>query len=84
MDIEEANSVATQRMMEARPIATTMAKAMDVVPGLRDNMLLHAGPPVTWERMSGPMKGAMLGALIFEGKAKSAEEAEKMLKSGMG
>jgi hypothetical protein len=82
MDIEKANTEATQRMMEGRPIATTMAKAIDVVPGMQENMLLHAGPPVTWERMAGPMKGAMMGALIFEGKAKNGEEAEKMLKSG--
>jgi len=82
MDIERANTEATQRMMDARPIATTMARAMDVVPGIHENMLLHAGPPVTWERMAGPMRGAMMGALIFEGKAKSGEEAEKLLKSG--
>jgi hypothetical protein len=82
MDIEKANIEATDRMMEARPIATTMAKAIDVVPGIHDNMFLHAGPPVTWERMAGPMKGAMMGALIFEGKARNCEEAEKMLKSG--
>jgi len=82
MDIERANAEATQRMMEARPIVTTMAKAMEVVPGIHENMLLHAGPPVTWERMSGPTRGAMMGALIFEGKARDGEEAEKMLKSG--
>lgn len=82
MDIEKANTEATHRMMESRPITTTLAKALEVVPGIHENMLLHAGPPVTWERMSGPMKGAMMGALIFEGKAKSGEEAEKLLKSG--
>ena len=82
MDIEKANAEATQRMIEARPIATTMAKAIEVVPGMHENLLLHAGPPVSWERMSGPMKGAMMGALIFEGRAKTPEEAEKMLKSG--
>jgi hypothetical protein len=49
---------------------------------MKDNLLLHAGPPVTWERMSGPMRGAMIGALLFEGKAKTAEEAETMLKTG--
>ncbi len=69
MDIEKANTEATQRMMDARPMATTMAKAVEVVPGLHENMLLHAGPPVTWERMAGPMRGAMIGALLFEGKA---------------
>ena len=82
MDIEKANTKATERMMEARPIATTMAKAIDVVPGIHEDMLLHAGPPVTWDRMSGPTRGAMMGALIFEGKAKNGEEAEKLLKSG--
>ena len=82
MDIERANAEATRRMMEARPIVTTMAKAMEVVPGIHENMLLHAGPPVTWERMSGPTRGAMMGALIFEGKARDGAEAEKMLKSG--
>jgi len=30
----------------------------------------------------GPMRGAMIGALLFEGKARSAGEAEKLLKSG--
>jgi hypothetical protein len=82
VDIEKANSLATDRMMEARPIVTTMAKAIEVVPGLHENMLLHAGPPVTWERMSGPMKGAMMGALIFEGKAGNGDEAEQLLKNG--
>lgn len=82
VDIEKANATVVERIMEARPVATTMAVAREVVPGFHDNMLLHAGPPVTWERMSGPMKGAMIGALIFEGKAKSAEDAEKMLAGG--
>ena len=39
-------------------------------PGMRDNLLLHAGPPIEWERMSGPLRGAVIGALIFEGLAK--------------
>ena len=61
-------------MMEARPMVTGVANAMDVIPGMRDDLLLHAGPPVTWERMAGPMKGAMIGALIFEGKAKTPKK----------
>ena len=82
VDIEKAYAYVVERFMEARPVATTMAKALEVVPGMHDHMLLHAGPPVTWERMSGPMKGAMIGALLFEGKAKTADEAVKMLASG--
>jgi hypothetical protein len=82
VDIEKANAYVVERFMEARPVATTMAKALDVVPGLHENMLLHAGPPVTYERMSGPIRGAMIGALLFEGKAKNPEEADKLLQSG--
>jgi hypothetical protein len=82
IDIEKANALVCERFMDARPVATTMTKAIEVVPGLHENMLLHAGPPVTWERMSGPMKGAMMGALIFEGKVKNPEDAEKLLASG--
>jgi len=82
VDIEKANATVVERMMEARPVVTGVAKALDVIPGMRENLLLHAGPPVTWERMAGPMKGAMVGALMFEGKAKSWEEAEGLLTSG--
>jgi hypothetical protein len=82
MDIEKANTVATDRMMEARPVVVGMGKAIDVVPGMHDSLLMHAGPPITWERASGPMKGAITGALIFEGKAKNMDEAQKLVESG--
>jgi hypothetical protein len=82
MDIEKANFETTQRMMEARPIVVGMGKAIDVIPGMRDNLLLHAGPPITWKRASGPMRGAITGALIFEGKAKNESEAQALVESG--
>ncbi|NOX63194.1 MAG: DUF1116 domain-containing protein, partial [Chloroflexi bacterium] len=82
MDINQANTEATTRMIEARPVLVGMGKAIDVIPGMRENLLLHAGPPITWERASGPLKGAIIGALIFEGKAKDAAEAEALVTSG--
>jgi len=82
MDIEKANAEATDRMMEARPVVVGIGKAIDVVPGMRDNLLMHAGPPITWERASGPMKGAITGALIYEGKVKGMDEAQKLVESG--
>ena len=82
VDIEKANETVVERFMEAHPVATTMAQAIEVVPGMHENMLLHAGPPVTWDRMSGPTRGAMIGALMLEGKAKNPEESEKLLSSG--
>ncbi|GMV33216.1 MAG: hypothetical protein AMXMBFR60_10450 [Chloroflexota bacterium] len=82
MDIEQANLEAVGRMMEARPVLTGMGRALDVIPGMREDLLLHAGPPITWERASGPMRGAITGALIYEGKAKSMEEAQRLVESG--
>jgi len=99
MNIEKANAEATERMMEARPVLVGLGKAQDVIPDMRDNLLLHAGPPLTlrgasfgfaqdrpqggaWERASGPMRGAITGALIFEGKAKNEAEAQALVESG--
>lgn len=82
IDIEKANATAVERMMQARPVVVGVAKAKDVIPGMHDDLFLHAGPPVTWERMAGPMKGAVIGALMFEGRAKDAAEAEAIAQSG--
>ncbi len=82
IDIEKANSTAVGRMMSARPILRTVAPARDVIPGMRDNLLLHAGPPITWERASGPMRGAIVGALIYEGLAADWASAERLVTSG--
>ena len=82
MNIEQANETAVTRMMAARPILKSVATARDVIPGMRDNLLLHAGPPITWERASGPMCGAIVGALILEGLATDWESAEKLVTSG--
>src|SRR5437763_8456973 len=69
-------------MMAARPMLTGVARARDVVPGLRDRLLLHAGPPITWERMSGPLRGAVIGALLYEELAPDAAAAETLAASG--
>jgi hypothetical protein len=82
MDIEQANQTAVSRMMDARPILKGVATARDVIPGMRDNLLLHAGPPITWERMSGPLRGAIIGALIFEGQARTEAEAIALVERG--
>jgi hypothetical protein len=82
LDIEKANAEATKRMMEARPVLVGLGKALEVIPGMRENLLLHAGPPITWERASGPMRGAITGALIFEGRASNEAEAQALVESG--
>jgi len=82
MDIEQANTTAVNRLMEARPILKNVVSARDVIPGMKDNLFLHAGPPIEWDRMSGPLRGAIIGAMLFEGLAKSETEAASMAERG--
>jgi len=82
IDIEAANEEAVKKILSAQPTLVGMAKAIDVVPGMKKNLILHAGPPITWDRMSGPLKGAVIGGLIYEGLAKNEEEAVKLVESG--
>jgi hypothetical protein len=82
MDINKANQEAVSRMIAARPILKGVAKAADVIPDLGERTLLHAGPPIEWPRMSGPLKGAIVGAAIFEGWARDEAEATVLAESG--
>ena len=82
MDIEAANKTAVDRMMDARPVLTGIAPARSVIPGMKDNLVLHAGPPIEWERMSGPLRGAVIGALLFEDLAKDEKGAVVMVEAG--
>ena len=82
INIEEANTAAVNNIMEARPILKAVAVARDVIPGMKDNLLLHAGPPIQWARMSGPLRGAVVGAMLFEGLAKSEAEATSLAERG--
>lgn len=80
--IEKANQLAVNKMMDSDPIWVGIGLAGKVIPGMKDRMFLHAGPPIDWGRMSGPMKGAVMGAAIYEGWASNATEAEKLAQSG--
>jgi len=82
MDIDQANATAIKRMTEARPILRGVALARDVIPGMKDNLIMHAGPPIEWARMSGPMRGAVIGALIYEGLTKDDKQAVGMVEAG--
>ncbi|MCL2343603.1 MAG: DUF1116 domain-containing protein [Firmicutes bacterium] len=81
-DIDAANAEALTRINAARPMLVGVGRALDVIPGMTENTLLHAGPPIAWARMSGPLRGAVIGALLFEGRAKTPEEAEALAASG--
>ena len=80
--IDAANARALARLLASRPHLVGIGTARDGVPGMAEDLFLHAGPPVTWERMCGPMRGAVIGGLLYEGRAKDAAEAERLAASG--
>ncbi len=80
--IQAATRQSVERLLQARPTVVGIGRALDVVPGMRKDLVLHAGPPVEWERMSGPTRGAVMGGLVYEGLARSPEEAEKIATAG--
>lgn len=82
VNIDEANQQVVDKIKQGLPVLVGMGIAKDVIPGMHDRMILHAGPPIEWERMCGPTRGAIMGALIYEGLAKDESEAEKLASSG--
>src|SRR3954466_8896082 len=92
MNIDQANRTAVERMMAARPVLKGLFLAREVIPGMADDLPLHAGapltgdaaagPPITWERASGPLRGAVIGALLFEGRARDEAGAVALVERG--
>ena len=80
--IEKANAEVVKIILSGMPHLIGLERASDVIPGMKSDMLLHAGPPITWDRMCGPMRGAMIGALLYERKAETVEEAQRLAASG--
>ena len=68
VSIGSANREAVDRLLRARPRWTAVRPAREAL-ALSGRSLLHAGPPITWERMCSPMRGAVTAAILFEGWA---------------
>ena len=80
--IKDANREAVRRMLAGDPVLLDVRRAGDVIESLDKHVFLHAGPPIAWERMCGPMRGAICGAAMLEGWADSLAKAEQMATSG--
>lgn len=80
--IEDANAEAVRRIFAADPVLIDVAPARKAIAGLDDRMILHAGPPIEWERMCGPLKGAVAGAIVFEGWADDLDAALELAAAG--
>lgn len=81
-EVEAANRTAHERFLSAQPILMGVEQASKVIPGLGERTLLHAGPPIEWKRMCGPMQGAVIGAILYEGWAENQEAARQLAASG--
>jgi hypothetical protein len=80
--VEAANREAYDAYLAARPVLEAIGPAREHVPGLGERMILHAGPPIAWAEMCGPMQGAIVGAILYEGWATDPEGAEALARSG--
>ena len=80
--IDKANQVAMENLFQAEANWVGMGLASEVIPGMTDTTILHAGPPLTWDRMSGPLQGAILGALVFEKLAPDLGTAKQLVFDG--
>ena len=86
VDMDLANAEAFGRITSGRPVIAGMGLARDVIPGFAPKhgrlLITHSGPPIGWDRMCGPTRGAVIGALIYEGLAETPEEAAALAGSG--
>ena len=81
-EIDQANEKVIGRLRDSQPFLMDVVPAISVIPELDGKVLLHAGPPIKYENMTGPMQGSCVGASLFEGWADSEEEARRQLESG--
>lgn len=82
VDTAASNRKALEIILAGKPTLVGIGRALDDIPGMHRQLILHAGPPVSWEQMSGPLRGAVMGGLIYEGLASSPEEAARLAASG--
>ena len=80
--VDDANATAVARLAGARPHLVDLRPAREVVPWLDGRTLLHAGPPIAWDDASGPLRGAIIGAALYEGWAGDVEAAAALAAQG--
>ena len=80
--IEDANNLAIERVLNSQPFLVDIKRAIDVLPGMKKNSIFHAGPPIEWKRMCSPLKGAIVGPMIYEGLASNWSGAVRLIENG--
>ncbi len=80
--VEAANRKAFAAYLAVQPELVGVRLARDAIPGMNARRILHAGPPIEWDRMCGPMQGAIVGAILHEGWAKDHAAAKHLAARG--
>jgi len=80
--IEEANHKVLQILLAGQPVWIDVRQAIEVLPGMTKNTVLHAGSPIEWEKMCGPQSNGVISGVLYEGLAKTREEAIRLIESG--
>lgn len=81
-EIDDMNRKVIERFKDAQPFLVDVVPAVSVIPELNGKVLLHAGPPIRYEDMTGPMQGSCIGAVLFEHWCETEEDAKTLLESG--
>lgn len=76
----DANALAVRRMLDTRAHLVDVRPASELL-DLPPGAFLHAGPPMTWDGAAGPMRGALIGATLFEGLADTPADAERFART---
>ncbi len=80
--VAAANRKAFDAYLAAQPVLEGVGLARHELPGMGRRMILHSGPPIEWPRMCGPVQGAIVGAILFEGWADDVPAATRLAASG--
>ncbi|AHG20451.1 hypothetical protein Z042_13050 [Chania multitudinisentens RB-25] len=82
--VEQANQIAFERYLSAQPVLIDVMSAAEAIGAMAQRkLILHSGPPIAWPDMCGPVKGAIVGAILFEGWAADHQAAERLITEGV-
>jgi hypothetical protein len=71
----QANQAVVERILRGHPFLVDILPAIDAIPGMQPDLVLHAGPPLEWEEMPAPMQAAIEGALVHAGLCRTLGDA---------
>lgn len=80
--IAAANEEALAAMLSCQPVWVDVRSALDVLPGMTANTVLHAGPPIAWEKMCCPQRQGIVNAVIYESLADTQASAKALVENG--